>query len=536
MFFFFFLYYIGFQKISNTRFVFFKYFIIYMIQKKDKKLMSNSSTEVKDKTTDIVEEIWTQQQPKLLLERFPYTQKDFSFPQVPQIYLTKSFFDNPFEQINDLYARGYGQLGIVKLILPPDLQVPQELVLGNLKKKLMGKNLETRIQKLNNLKSGEVNITQLQPYVANLKGYTYDNFQRYANQFSDIYDSQGRRESANDLRHNEQEFWSIVDNPDNYEDVEVEYAADLPVTKYSSGFQEDQLGNFCHLNKKKGSIFQVMNEKTELSGITIPWLYLGMKFSTFCWHCEDLFLNSVNYMHAGAPKTWYAVPPSHNKKFQELFKKMYSEQLKHNPKLLYDTVCQISPVDLVRNGIQVLTTDQKAGELILTFGATFHAGFSHGFNCSEAVNIAPVQWLDEYDKAVQEYRENGNFKKVCFPLEWILIELIQKREQAQMDFGWTKIHEKFKQLVTKEINIRKKIVELYENVKIIEYGNKNEKYDRGVCKICTHYMFMSHIQCGKCIKKGCTQHYSVCACEKPKIFMYIRYTEEELMELLEKSK
>ena len=41
--------------------------------------------------------------------------------------------------------------------------------------------------------------------------------------------------------------------------------------------------------------------------------------------------------------------------------------------------------------------------------------------------------------------------------------------------------------------MRKKIVELYENVKIIEYGNKNEKYDRGVCKICTHYMYMSHI-------------------------------------------
>ena len=30
------------------------------------------------------------------------------------------------------------------------------------------------------------------------------------------------------------------------------------------------------------------------------------------------------------------------------------------------------------------------GEMILTLGGTYHAGFSHGLNCSEAVNIAPI--------------------------------------------------------------------------------------------------------------------------------------------------
>lgn len=44
-----------------------------------------------------------------------------------------------------------------------------------------------------------------------------------------------------------------------------------------------------------------------MSGISVPWLYLGMKYANFCWHKEDLNLNSMNYMHAGAAKTWYSI-------------------------------------------------------------------------------------------------------------------------------------------------------------------------------------------------------------------------------------
>ena len=40
----------------------------------------------------------------------------------------------------------------------------------------------------------------------------------------------------------------------------------------------------------------------DISGINIPWLYIGMRYSTFCWHYEDLMLNSINYAHWGQPK------------------------------------------------------------------------------------------------------------------------------------------------------------------------------------------------------------------------------------------
>ena len=33
--------------------------------------------------------------------------------------------------------------------------------------------------------------------------------------------------------------------------------------------------------------------------VNVPWVYLGMLFSSFCWHIEDNSLFSCNYMHEG---------------------------------------------------------------------------------------------------------------------------------------------------------------------------------------------------------------------------------------------
>ena len=106
----------------------------------------------------------------------------------------------------------------------------------------------------------------------------------------------------------------------------MEYAADLPSSCYGSGFPtrkihnwldadfdyEKNLFNLNNLYRSPSSLLRIIDAKNDkISGITQPWMYLGMQFATFCWHVEDLFIHSINYNHLGETKTWYVIPGKH---------------------------------------------------------------------------------------------------------------------------------------------------------------------------------------------------------------------------------
>ena len=54
-----------------------------------------------------------------------------------------------------------------------------------------------------------------------------------------------------------------------------------------------------------------------IPGVTNGMLSFGAPRAFFAWHVEDANLYSVNYLHCGAPKSWYALDPRAAPRFEE---------------------------------------------------------------------------------------------------------------------------------------------------------------------------------------------------------------------------
>lgn len=111
----------------------------------------------------------------------------------------------------------------------------------------------------------------------------------------------------------EKKFWKIVEGLAG--EVEVMYGSDLDTSVYGSGFprandqrpasiEVEKWEEYCaspwnlnNLPKLRGSMLRTVHNS--IAGVMVPWLYVGMLFSSFCWHFEDHCFYSMNYLH------WY---------------------------------------------------------------------------------------------------------------------------------------------------------------------------------------------------------------------------------------
>lgn len=153
----------------------------------------------------------------------------------------------------------------------------------------------------------------------------------------------------------------------------------------------------ANMNYLPDSLLQFTNKENEenlMSGINIPWFYYGNLFSTFCWHIEDLFCYSINYLHSGSPKIWYSIPTNQKHKFEKYVKNKYYAIILKDPNLLHRLTVHISPLELIENNIQVYRTIQRPGEIIVTMPCGYHSGFSTGFNLGEAVNFTVSYFIN----------------------------------------------------------------------------------------------------------------------------------------------
>ena len=207
-----------------------------------------------------------------------------------------------------------------------------------------------------------------------------------------------------------------------------------------------------------GQLDSCLHVLPHVPGVTSPYLYLGMWASVFCAHSEDMNLLSINYLHAGAPKLWYAIAPGPDaQRFESLCTSCFvgTPSTKNCPEFLRHKRSLLSPKVLQKAGIKYTTAIQRPGDAIITFPAGYHFGFNSGFNVAEATNFGVPEWipygwqarvclcrpdsvridmnrltslLKEFDKDQSRYR-----RKVLSWKEWSAKKHAKERQQGKDD-------------------------------------------------------------------------------------------------------
>lgn len=371
--------------------------------------------------------------------------------------------------------------------------------------------------------------------------YTLQQFGEMADQFKSNYFNMPVHLVPTELV--EKEFWRIVSSID--EDVTVEYGADLHTMDHGSGFPtksslyllpEDQeyaesSWNLNNLPVLDESILGHIN--ADISGMKVPWMYVGMCFATFCWHNEDHWSYSINYLHWGEPKTWYGVPGSRAEDFEAAMKSAAPELFQSQPDLLHQLVTIMNPNILMNANVPVYRTDQHAGEFVVTFPRAYHAGFNQGYNFAEAVNFAPADWMKMGRECVNHY---SKLRRYCvFSHDELVCKMALEPDRLNLGIA-TACYIDMAEMVDTEKKLRKNL---------LEWGVTNAEReafellsdDARQCEICKTTCFLSAVTCKCTTNLACLRHFAeLCECPAENHTLKYRYTLDELPLMVQKLK
>ncbi|VDK56058.1 unnamed protein product [Anisakis simplex] len=265
---------------------------------------------------------------------------------------------------------------------------------------------------------------------------------------------------------------------------------------------------------------------TGISGMMVPWVYVGMCFSAFCWHTEDHWTYSVNYMHRGERKIWYGVSGLDGQQFDDVVKTLVPDLFEKQPDLLHHMTTTINPALLIQKGVKVYSVHQEPGEFVITFPRAYHAGYNEGLNVAEAVNFAPADWLCRGWLCIADY---ARVRRNCvFSFEELIVRMA-KNASALSVVMCLAAYEQMHKICSRESNLRKCVAEmgvdktsreLYENI----------ADDLRSCAVCRTTLFMSGLQC-KHERLVCLEHADrLCSkCQPSDLTLKYRYTLDELV-------
>uniref|UniRef100_A0A8D0DDX6 [histone H3]-trimethyl-L-lysine(4) demethylase n=1 Tax=Sander lucioperca TaxID=283035 RepID=A0A8D0DDX6_SANLU len=339
----------------------------------------------------------------------------------------------------------------------------------------------------------------------------------------------------------EKEFWRLVSSIE--EDVIVEYGADISSKEVGSGFpvrdgkrrllgdEEEYANSGWNLNNMpvlEQSVLTHIN--VDISGMKVPWLYVGMCFSSFCWHIEDHWSYSINFLHWGEPKTWYGVPASAAEKLEAVMKKLAPELFDSQPDLLHQLVTIMNPNVLMEHGVPVYRTNQCAGEFVVTFPRAYHSGFNQGYNFAEAVNFCTADWLPMGRQCVAHYRRLHRY--CVFSHEELLCKMAADPDSLDVELA-AAVFKEMGEMMEEETKLRQAVQEmgvLSSEQEVFELLPDDERQ----CHKCKTTCFLSALTCSCSPDRlVCLTHAAdLCDCPLGSKCLRYRYDLEEFPSML----
>lgn len=397
--------------------------------------------------------------------------------------------------------------------------------------------------------------------------FTLESFKKCADDFKSQYFRSSKDVFANmdsdgcskqwkpSVENIEGEYRRIIENPT--EEMEVLYGSNLDTGVFGSGFPtkssisntDEYLESGWNLNntpRLAGSLLSFESNKT--CGVLVPRLNIGMCFSTFCWKVEEHHLYSLCYMHLGDPKIWYGVPGRYADKFKAAMKKYLPDVLAEDLTLHDRVIAKLSTSALKSEGIPVYRCIQNPREFVLVLPGAYYSGFDSGFNCSEVVNVALLEWLPHGQLAVEVYSEQG--RKTSISHDKLLLGAAKEAVRAQWEVSllrkstldnlrWKDASGKdgilakaLKTRVKMEDNRRKYLCTPSQSEKM---DKKFDAVSKRECSICFYDLHLSAARCSCSMDRySCLNHAKqLCSCAwSEKIFVF-RYEISKLNILIE---
>lgn len=339
----------------------------------------------------------------------------------------------------------------------------------------------------------------------------------------------------------EKEFWRLVGTIE--EDVTVEYGADIASKEFGSGFPikggkfkvapQDEKYLRCGWNLNNMAMMDpsVLTHVTaDICGMTLPWLYVGMCFSSFCWHIEDHWSYSINYLHWGEPKTWYGAPGFAAEQLEAVMKKLAPELFESQPDLLHQLVTIMNPNTLMAHGVPIYRTNQCAGEFVITFPRSYHSGFNQGFNFAEAVNFCTVDWMPLGRQCVDHYRDLNRY--CVFSHDEMICTMATKADKLDVVLASAVLKDMI-HMISEERDLRAQIRKLgVVQCELFKYDLLQD--DERQCMKCRTTCYLSALTCPcRPGEQVCLHHaLNLCSCPISNYILRYRFTLDDLYPMM----